>query len=190
MTWTRTLRGARVVQSSPGNPPHNAFDATMRGTSSHVFRIGRYVPDSTRRRALAFFLLFVYHSAHTLGRTCAMALLAQVSWLFVVVYTVVDHVVYQSFKLMHGDFIYWMPGVGGSLSSLARFVAKVVVDFTGASHVLAPIEIRPGTVCLDCRTGSLSTSMRAWRHLLLGQLRHEPTLGFRLRFHILALRPF
>ncbi len=91
------------------------------------------MPDSTARRALTFFLLFVYHSAHTLGKTCAMALLAQVSWIYVVMYTVVDHVLFQLYKLMRGDFIYWIPGVGGPVSSLARFVAKVVVDFTGAS---------------------------------------------------------
>ncbi len=95
------------------------------------------MPDSTAKRALAFFLLFVYHSSHTLGKTCAVALLAQVSWIFAVLYTVVDHAVYQLHKLMRGDFIYWVPGVGGPLSLLVRFVAKVVVDFTGASLMLA-----------------------------------------------------
>ncbi len=98
-----------------------------------MLRVGRYVPDSTRRRALTFFLLFVYHSAHTLGKTCAVALLAQVNWSFVVAYTIVDHVLFQLYKLMRGDFVYWAPGVGGPFSSLCRFVAKVVADFTGAS---------------------------------------------------------
>ncbi len=102
-----------------------------------MLHVGRYVPDSTRRRALTFLLLFMYHSGHTLGKTCAMALLAQVSWLYVVVYTVVDHVFFQLYKLMRGDFIYWLPGFGGPFSSLCRFVAKVVTDFTGASHMLA-----------------------------------------------------
>ncbi len=105
-------------------------------SDSDTLHIGRYVPDSTRRRALTFFLLFVYHSAHTLGKTCAVALLAQVSWIYVVMYAVVDHVLFQLYKLMRGDFIYWAPVVGGPLSSLCRFVAKVVVDFTGVSHVL------------------------------------------------------
>ena len=101
------------------------------------------MPDSTTERALTFCLLFVYHSAHTLGKTCAMALLAQVSWLLVVMYTVVDHALFQLYKLMRGDFIYWVPGFGGPISSLSRFVAKVVVDFTGASqiYVWAPIDI-------------------------------------------------
>ena len=108
-----------------------------------MLRVGRYVPDSTRRRALTFLLLFMYHSAHTLGKTCAMALLAQVNWLLVVGYMVVDHVLFQLYKLMRGEFIYFAIGFGGPLSSLARFVAKVVVDFTGASqmYVLAPIDM-------------------------------------------------
>ena len=104
---------------------------------NHMLRVGRYVPDSSAKRALTFLLLFVYHSAHTLGKTCAMALLAQVSWLLVVAYTVVDHVCLLFYKLIRGDFIYWTPGLGGPLSSLARFGTKVVVDFTGASHMLA-----------------------------------------------------
>jgi hypothetical protein len=102
-----------------------------------MLRVGRYVPDSTRRRALTFLLLLVYHSAHALGKTCAVALLAQVSWIYVVAYTVVDHVFFQLYKLMRGDFIYWAPGAGGPLSLFPRFVVKVVVDFTGASRVLA-----------------------------------------------------
>ena len=126
-----------------------------------MMHVGRYVPDSTAKRALAFFLLFVYHSAHTLGKTCAMALLAQVSWIFVVAYTVVDHVVYQLYKLMRGDLIYWPPGVGGPLSSLCRFVVKVVVDFTGASHICVwPHRyIRLVNLWLDGRTGALTTSI-------------------------------
>jgi hypothetical protein len=55
-------------------------------------RLGRYVPDSSGRRALIFILLFVYHGAHSLSKTYAMALLAQVSWLALIIYTVVDHV--------------------------------------------------------------------------------------------------
>ncbi len=111
-----------------------------------MFRVGRYVPDSTARRALTFFLLFVYHSATALGKTCAVALLAQVSWIYVVGYMVVDHVFFQSYKLMRGDFIYWMPGVRAPVSVLYRFGSKVVTDFTGTSHILAAyhvIEIRP-----------------------------------------------
>jgi hypothetical protein len=93
--------------------------------------VGRYVPDSSGRRALIFVLLFLYHGAHSLSKTCAMALLAQVSWLVLIVYTVADHLAFQLLKLACNDFIYWVPGVGGIISILFRFGAKVVADFTG-----------------------------------------------------------
>jgi hypothetical protein len=93
--------------------------------------VGRYVPDSSGRRALIFILLFVYHGAHSLSKMYAMALLAQVSWLALIVYTVADHLAFQLLKLACNDYIYWMPGGGGMVSSISRFVAKVVADFTG-----------------------------------------------------------
>jgi hypothetical protein len=104
--------------------------AESRVLSRLVF--GRYVPDSSGRRALIFLLLFVYHGAHSLSKTFAMALLAQVSWLALIVYTVADHVAFQLLKLACNDCIYWMPGVGVIISSIFRFFAKVLADFTGA----------------------------------------------------------
>jgi hypothetical protein len=102
---------------------------------------GRYVPDSSGRRALIFLLLFVYHGAHSLSKTYAMALLAQVSWLALIVYTVADHVAFQLLKLVCNDFIYWMPGFGAIFSSISRFVSKVVTDFTGTLCIPPYIEI-------------------------------------------------
>ena len=81
---------------------------------------GRYVPDSSGRRALIFLLLFVYHGAHSLSKTYAMALLAQVSWLALILYTVADHVTFVLLKLACNDFIYWAPGAGFMVSFLFR----------------------------------------------------------------------
>ncbi len=99
------------------------------------------MPDSSGRRALLFLLLFVYHGAHSLSKTYTMALLAQVSWLALIVYTVADHVAFQLLKLARNDFIYWVPGVGGIVSSVCRVVAKVLVDFTGMFLLSLHIEI-------------------------------------------------
>ena len=63
------------------------------------------MPDSSGRRALIFILLFVYHGAHSLSKTYAMALFAQVSWLALIVYTVADHLALQLIKLACKDFI-------------------------------------------------------------------------------------
>ncbi len=71
-----------------------------------------------------------------------MALLAQVSWLAMIVYTVADHVAFQLLKLACNDFIYWVPGVGGIVSFIFRFCAKVIADFTGTLHFSRNIEIR------------------------------------------------
>jgi hypothetical protein len=105
------------------------------------------VPDSSGRRALIFLLLFVYHGAHSLSKTFAMALLAQVSWLALIVYTVADHVAFQLLKLACNDFIYWAPGVGGIVSLLARFCAKAVADFTGTLCISRHIETAIRLVC-------------------------------------------
>ena len=103
--------------------------------------VGRYVPDSSGRRALIFLLLFVYHGAHSLSKTYAMALLAQVSWLALIVY-MADHVAFQLLKLACNDFISWVPGVGGIVSLVIRFGAKVLADFTGAFSISRHIETR------------------------------------------------
>ncbi len=100
------------------------------------------MPDSSGPRALIFLLLFLYHGAHSLSKTYAMALLAQVSWLALIVYTAADHVAFQLLKLACNDFIYWMPGVGGIFSLLTRFGAKVLADFTGAFSISRHIETR------------------------------------------------
>ena len=89
------------------------------------------MPDSSGPRALIFLLLFLYHGAHSLSKTFAMALLAQVSWLALIVYTVADHVAFQLLKLASGDIVYWMPGVGAIASCLFRFGTKILADFTG-----------------------------------------------------------
>jgi hypothetical protein len=100
------------------------------------------VPDSSGQRALIFLLLFVYHGAHSLSKTFAMALLAQVSWLALIVYTVADHVAFQLLKLACNDFIYWIPGVGSIVSLWTRFCAKVLADFTGTFRILDTSRLR------------------------------------------------
>ena len=85
-----------------------------------------------------------------------MALLAQVSWLALIVYTVADHIAFQLLKLACNDFIYWVPGFGAIVSLLARFVAKVVADFTGTFCIFRHIEIEIRLVNVRCggRTGA------------------------------------
>jgi hypothetical protein len=90
-----------------------------------------YIPDTTGKRVLAFALLFLYHTVWTLGKTFSMAVLAQANWLWLVVYMLADHSGLMLYKLARGDLIYWVPGLGWAVSVLARFIEKVVMDFTG-----------------------------------------------------------
>ncbi len=92
-----------------------------------------YIPDTTGERVLVFALLFSYHSAWTLGKTFSMAVLAQTNWMWLVAYLIADHFCFIIYKLARGDLIYWVPGIGVPVSLLARFVVKVIVDFTGCA---------------------------------------------------------
>jgi hypothetical protein len=64
-----------------------------------------YLPDDSGKRALAFALLFLYHTVWTLGKTFSMALLAQTNWLWLVVYLLSDHCGLILYKLARGDLI-------------------------------------------------------------------------------------
>jgi hypothetical protein len=90
-----------------------------------------YIPDTTGKRVLAFALIFLYHTVWSLGKTFSMAVLAQTNWLWLVVYLLSDHCGLILYKIARGDLIYFVSGLGWPVSMLARFVAKVVVDFTG-----------------------------------------------------------
>jgi hypothetical protein len=99
-----------------------------------------YVPDTTGKRALVFALLFLYHTAWSLGKTFSMAVLAATNWVWLVAYLLSDHCGLILYKLARGDLIYWVRGLGWAMSMLARFSAKVVVDFTGYA-----VHVRPTT---------------------------------------------
>jgi hypothetical protein len=90
-----------------------------------------YVPDTSAGRFGVFMLLFLYHSAHVLGTTFSMAVLAQTNLLWLVAYLLADHCGLILYKLARCDLIYWIPRAGVPLSILTRFVVKVIVDFTG-----------------------------------------------------------
>ena len=80
---------------------------------------------------MVFALLFLYHTVWTLGKTFSMAVLVQTNLLWLVVYLLSDHFGLILYKLVRGDLVYWVPGLGWSMSILARFIVKVLVDFTG-----------------------------------------------------------
>jgi hypothetical protein len=107
-----------------------AFDLdTNKVKRQHNPEFYGYVPDTSAGRT--FMLLFLYHGAHALGNTFSMAVLAQTNWVWLVAYLLADHCGLILYKLARGDLIYWPPAFGVPFSLLARFVAKVITDFTG-----------------------------------------------------------
>jgi hypothetical protein len=109
-----------------------AFDYdTNKGKRSRNPEFYGYIPETSAGRFAVFMLLFLYHGTHTLGNMLSMAVLAQTSSVWLVAYLLADHCGLVLYKLARGDLVYWIPGFGVLLSVLARFVVKVIVDFTG-----------------------------------------------------------
>ena len=65
---------------------------------------------------------------------------------YVFLYLVGDMLFYMGLKVLRDDFRYWVP-IGGIVglvvSCIARFIIKVVSDFTGCIQFRHPHEVRP-----------------------------------------------
>jgi hypothetical protein len=148
-----------------------------------------YIPNN--KRALVFALLFLYHTVWSLGKTFSMAVLAQTNWLWLAVYLLSDHCGLILYKLARGDLIYWTPGWGLPLSILARFIAKVVMDFTGyAIHLPATgldYMCHARLMFAVLQLHPVSPPVRAGWHLFLRQRAHEPPFVVRRGRSLLAL---
>jgi hypothetical protein len=104
----------------------------QRGTNPEFYG---FIPDTSAGHIMVFMLLFVHHSAHALGNTFSMAVLAQTSWVWLVAYLLADHFGFILYKLARHDLVYWIPRAGVPLYMLVRFGVKVIVDFTGYAHL-------------------------------------------------------
>ncbi len=159
-----------------------------------------YVPDTSAGRFGVFVLLFLYHSAHALGNTFSMAVLAQTNWVWLAVYLLADHCGLILYKLARGDLVYWIPGLGVPLSMLFRFAVKVIVDFTGYARSHRTPWFPPSNRSQrflhtnDERFAlwqlcSFPQPARAGRHLLLRQRAEERRLVVRRCRSLLTVLP-
>ena len=82
---------------------------------------------------------------HNLSRSVGCALLVASSEKLMLVYFVGGEILlFLAWKLLRGDFLYWLrvEGVLGVFGSfLVRVFVKVVVDFTGCVHFRHPFEL-------------------------------------------------
>jgi hypothetical protein len=157
-----------------------------------------YIPDTSAGRFMVFALLFLYHSAHVLGNTFGMAVLAQTNWVWLVAYLLADHCGLILYKLARGDLVYWIPGFGVPLSLMLRFAAKIIVDFTGYARSQHALGFRPHTSRSLCpcanNTGfavrqvcSFAQPAGVGWHLLLRQRAEERHLVVRRRCSVLTV---
>jgi hypothetical protein len=157
-----------------------------------------YVPDTPAGHIGVFLFLFLYHSAHVLGNTFSMAVLAQTNLLWLALYLLADHCGLILYKLARGDLVYWVPGLGVPLSLLAWFALKVITDFTGYARSQPARGFRPHTGrSLSICANNMRLALRQvctfplpaglGRHLLLYQRAEERRLVVRRRRALLAV---
>ncbi len=178
-----------------------AFDLdTNKGKRSLSPEFYGYVPDTSAGHFRVFMLLLVYHSAHALGNTFSMAVLAQTNLVWLVAYLLADHCGLILYKLARGDLVYYVPGFGVLLSMLTRFMVKVITDFTGYARSQPALSLRPHTA-RSLSQRAHNTSFTAWQmcsfsppggvgwHLLLCQRAEERRLVVRRRCSLLTVLP-
>ena len=103
-----------------------------------------YVPTNANQRSIVFTTMTLYTSGMLLIRCMTIVILATLGIAWVFAYIGVDILIYFTVKLVRRDFWYWMP-VGGKLeiisSLLARFLVKVITDFTALVQFRHPNEV-------------------------------------------------
>jgi hypothetical protein len=93
-----------------------------------------YIPNSAGRRTAIFLCMIMNSALLLLVRSVSTALLAMAGWRWIVGYLASDMGLYFTYKLLRRDFLHWIP-LEGALSVVesvvARFLVKVLVDYTG-----------------------------------------------------------
>ena len=104
-----------------------------------------YIPDDYVLRGRCFVLMMLISGLHNLSRSIGVALLAVSGGGRLVMAFVGGGVgAYFLFKMARGDYFYWirMKGLVKVIgSTCARFVAKVVADYSGCLHLRHPFEM-------------------------------------------------
>jgi len=103
------------------------------------------IPDDHNTRGACFVLMTMISALHNLSRSIGTALLAASGDGMLVAYFVGgEMVLYLLFKIMRGDFYYWVK-LDGHIATIISFIhcviVKVIMDFSGCFHLRHPFEI-------------------------------------------------
>ena len=100
-----------------------------------------YLPDDNGLRGRSFILMTLISALHNISRSLGYALLAAGEKRLVAVFVVGELSLYLAYKLLRGDFYYWMK-LDGVLAivvpSVQRVLVKIIVDYTGCLHFRHP----------------------------------------------------
>ena len=89
-----------------------------------------------------FILLMSISALMLLTRALVIALFVLTSTNVAAVYIIAELCLYLFYKIIRGDFYYWMPGTGCfeiCVSIFGRVVVKVVTDFTSNGECCTPL---------------------------------------------------
>jgi len=100
-----------------------------------------YIPSDHGLRGRCFVLMTLISSLHNLSRSLVCALLALSGAEMALLFIGCEIGLYLIYKILRQDFHFWIPGTPLICSFFERFVAKVIVDFTGCLHLRHPYEL-------------------------------------------------
>ena len=121
-----------------------AYDMDIGGRKADPIFYG-YLPDDHGLRNRCFVLVVLMSALHNFSRSVGCALLAASGGATIVLLFVGGEMLfYLSWKVIKGDFMYWIPidgPLGVICSFINRVVVKVIVDFSGCLQFRHPQEI-------------------------------------------------
>ncbi|GMI44361.1 hypothetical protein TrCOL_g431 [Triparma columacea] len=103
-----------------------------------------YIPAKASKRTVVFVSMLLFTAGMLLIRCTTIVLLGLMggSWAFL--YIGADLSLYILFKILRGDFWYWLR-LGGNIeivsSIITRVIVKIIVDFTSIAHLRHPNEV-------------------------------------------------
>ena len=103
-----------------------------------------YIPNSVTQRAVVFVSMLLLSAVMLFVRALVLVMLGLVSQSLAIFYVCSDMGLYLLFKIVRGDFFYWLPFTGFleiAASFIMRIASKVVVDYTSNVHLRHPYEV-------------------------------------------------
>jgi hypothetical protein len=103
-----------------------------------------YIPAKASKRTVVFVSMLLYTAGMLLIRCTTIVLLGLIGGSWAILYIGADLGLYMFFKILRGDFWYWLP-FGGNMeivsSIFCRVIIKIITDFTSMVQFRHPNEV-------------------------------------------------